>query len=286
MASFLLVLIFILVFSAAALLSQALVPIFFAKYRQMQEKKVAEASKKLDNMFIDVERRKLSLFLVLTPLGLTIAAVLIYKTVIMGVVAGIVGILLPNLLIRSWEAKRKYLFLNQLLEGIMLISGCLKAGLSIPQAFEILVEDMSGPIVQEFSWVLKEVKMGVPLEESLNRLNKRMPSEELSLITNAILVASATGGNLAKVFARIAITIRDNRKLKNNIKTLTLQGRMQAIIMAILPFAFIWFVLTFNREHFDIMLKTEVGRLMLTIGAILLAVGLFLINKFSQLPEV
>jgi tight adherence protein B len=164
----------------------------------------------------------------------------------------------------------------------MVLSGCLKAGLSLLQTFEVMVEDMQPPISQEFGWLLKEIKMGVSLEESLKRLNRRMPSEELRLITNAILVAEVTGGDLTKVLSRIIITIRDNRKIKDSIKTLTLQGRIQGIIMSILPFVFIWWVLTFNRNQFDIMLKTEIGRMLLFAASALLVVGIILVQKFSS----
>jgi tight adherence protein B len=282
----LLLLILILIFAAVILLSQAILPAFFLKYRQIQEQKVDETSKKLDNMFVEVGRKKLSLLIILAPVVFTIAGVLIYKSVVIGAISGAVGLILPNILIKYWGKKRKAIFTSQLLDGMMLLSGCLKAGLSILQAFEVLVEDMSGPISQEFSWLLKEVKMGLSLEESLNRLNRRLPSEELTLITNAILVSSATGGNLVNVISRICVTIRDTLKLKNNIRTLTLQGRLQGIIMAILPFAFVGFVLSSNKEYFNIMLSTETGRMLLGLAVTLLTVGLFLIAKFSKLPDV
>ena len=278
--------ILILAFFSVVFFTEALLPLFFAKYRQMQQKKVEAASRKLDNLFMEVERKKLSLFFVLTPLVLTLGAILIYRNLFVGMIGGVVGIVLPNLLIKQWEKRRRNIFLNQLLDSLMVLSGCLKAGLGILQAFEVLVEDTTGPISQEFSWVLKEVKMGMPLEESLRRLNKRMPSEELGLITNAILVSAVTGGNLTKVFNRITVTVRDNRKLKNNIQTLTLQGRMQGTIMSLMPFIFVWWVLSFNRQQFDIMLKTEIGRVLLAVGSILLIVGVVLIRHFSRLPDV
>jgi tight adherence protein B len=145
------------------------------------------------------------------------------------------------------------------------------------------VEDTPAPISQEVGWMLKEMKLGVSLEESLERLNKRMPSDELRLITNAILVAGITGGDLTKVFTRIVTTIRDNRKIKDSIRTLTLQGRLQGTIMSILPFIFIWWVLTFNRNQFDIMLKTELGRILLFIASICLVIGIILVRRFSTI---
>jgi tight adherence protein B len=108
-----------------------------------------------------------------------------------------------------------------------------------------------------------------------------MRIEELELMINSILVARTTGGDLPKVFSRLAITIRDKHKLKEKIKTLTLQGRLQGVIMSVLPIFFAWWVLTFNREHFDIMFQTQQGRILLFLAIILQIVGMFLIHKFS-----
>jgi len=158
------------------------------------------------------------------------------------------------MVIKIMEKKRVEKFAGQLVDGLMVISSALKGGLSLLQALEVLVEEMPPPISQEFGLILRENKIGLTLEESLRRLNGRLKLEELGLMINSVLVARETGGDLTKVFSRLATTIRDNRKLKENIRTLTLQGRLQGIIMSLLPFVFAWWVMTTNKEHFDIML--------------------------------
>jgi len=285
MASGLLIIILLVFFLAIALFIFALLPLFLERYSKMQQQKVAAASKKLDNLFMDVASKKLSLLLMLGPVVLTLVGILIYHNVLAGLAGGVLGIVLPNVIIRQYENIRRRTFLSQLMDALLILSGCLKAGLSITQSFEVLVGDTTGPVSQEFSWVLKEIKIGVTLEESLRHLNRRMPSEELNLITNAILVSSATGGNLTKVFSRISNTIRENHKLKDKIKTLTLQGRLQGIIMAILPFIFVGWMLTVNKSKFDIMLNTSIGRTLLIVASVLLVIGIVLIQKFSKLPE-
>jgi len=278
--------IFIFVFAAGSLLTEALLPLFTQLYHRRQEKKADEATKKLDNLFVEVEKKKLTYIFILLPLLMMILGLFIYHNVLAGIIDGVLGVIIPNFFISIWERIRREKFRVQLLDSLMLISGCLKAGLSLVQAFEVLVEDMPAPISQEFGWVLKEIKMGITLEDSLQRLNKRMPSEELRLITNAILVANITGGDLVKVFSRIAITITDNRKIKENIATLTLQGKLQGLIMSILPFVFIWWLLAFNRSQFEIMYNSEIGRSMLFVGIFLLVVGIFLIRKFSTVKDI
>ena len=151
------------------------------------------------------------------------------------------------------------------------------------QGFEVLVEEMPTPMSQEIGLVVRENKMGVPLEESLVRLNKRMDLEELGLVVNALLISRETGGELTKVFSRLSTTIRDNRKLKDSIKTLTLQGRMQGVIMSALPILFVLWVISVDKKHFDIMLQNEIGRGLLILAVILQVIGMFLIRKFSTI---
>ena len=274
--------IIILVMASVGLITYVLLPTSAERYHKIQEKKANEASKKLENLFLEIEKKKIILVFVLSPIALGGAGFFFFKGIIGGLIGLVLGLILPNFFIKLWEKNRKEKFQAQLLDSLLILTGSLKAGLSLLQALEVLVEDMSAPISQEFGWVLKEIKMGMSLEQSLHRLNKRMPSEELSLLINSILVAEETGGDITKVFGRLATTVRDNRKLKDNIRTLTLQGRMQGIIMSILPVVFTWWVVAFNRQHFDIMLNTELGRMLLFVAAFLQILGIFLIYKFSK----
>lgn len=280
----LLIIIFILVFASVALLIQVLLPLSLNRYSQIQEKKADEAYQKLDDLFVDVKKRKLLLAFILSPLILAGISLLIFHSLLIMFCGAVLGLALPNMFIKLWEKKRRDKFQIQLLDALMILSSSLKGGLSLLQAVEVVAEEMPPPICQEFGLILRENKMGITLEESLKRLNKRMDNmEELVLMINSVLVARETGGDLTKVLSRLSTTIRDNRKLKDSVKTLTLQGRMQGLIMSILPFIFIGWIITFNRNHFDIMLKTEFGRMLLILAVILQVIGLILIRKFSTI---
>lgn len=273
--------ILVLSFASVYLVAHQVVPLVTEKLHRTQAKKVSQAEKQLDEMFVSVKREKLFLYYTLSPLMLAGLTLLLFKQLIFALIAGAIGFILPAFIIKLMEQKRKNKFQNQLVDGLMVISSSLKGGVSLLQAIEVLVEEMPPPISQEFGLILRENKMGLSLEDSLRRLNERMNLEELGLMINSVLVARETGGDLTKVFSRLSITIRDNRKLKENIKTLTLQGRLQGIIMSALPFVFVWWVISFNRQHFDIMLNSEQGRVLLLIAIVLQVLGIYLLRKFS-----
>lgn len=276
-------LILILIFSSVILLCSQLAPLVLGRLQQAQDKKITETERQLDNMFINVKRKRLFLWYTLSPFALGLAAFVLLHNFVFTLLAIIIGIFLPTLALRQLQALRKARFQAQLIDGLMMLASCLKGGLSFLQAIEILVEEMPAPFSQEFGLVLRENKMGVGLEQSLYNLKKRMNIDELGLVINSILVARETGGDLTKVLGRLSITIRDNRKLKDSIRTLTLQGRIQGVIMSILPVVFGFGVVTINRHHFDIMLQSETGRLALFAAAALQIIGIVLIHRFSKI---
>jgi len=272
-----------LVAASIVLIISQLLPIFLERASNLHTQKVAEAEKQLDKMFIQVNRQKLFLWYTITPLIMGILGFLFLRSLGLALLAGLVSFIFPSLIIRNLKAKRRARFQSQLSDGIMVLSSSLKGGLSLMQAMEVVVEEMPVPFSQEFGLVLRENKIGVPLEDSLRHLHDRMHFEELDLVINSILVSKETGGDLTKVLARLSVTLRDNRKLKESIKTLTLQGKLQGIIMSVLPFFFVTWVISFNRSHFDIMFSSETGRVLLIIAVCLQVAGIFLIHKFSKI---
>ncbi|MFA5096536.1 MAG: type II secretion system F family protein [Candidatus Omnitrophota bacterium] len=273
--------IFILV--SVVLIAISILPLFLNIFESWSKKKEAKVAWQMDQMFYDKSPRVIVQLYFILPVLFGLAGFFIFQSLIMVVAGAVTGLIIPNLMLKMRLARRKRKFNEQLLDAITMLSSCLKGGLSLLQGFEVLVEEMPPPMSQELGLLLKENKMGVPFEESLRRLNKRMEIEELSLVVNALLVARETGGELTKVFSRLTTTIRDNRKLKESIKTLTLQGRMQGAIMSFLPILFVVWVLSVNKRHFDVMLNNDTGRMLLVTAVLLQVVGMFLIRKFSTI---
>jgi len=277
------IVIYIAVFCSVGMGFLLLLPLIADLLAKMHSKRLHNLEKQLEDMFLWEEIKKLSIYYTFFPVVLGLILFLIFRNWIFTTAGVVVGFLLPPFAIRFLQGWRKHKLKTQLLDTIMYLTSSLKGGLSFLQALEILVEEMPAPISQEFSLVLREHKMGVALEESLSRLSKRMRIEELDLMINSLLVAREMGGDLTRVLSRLSDTIRDNQKLKENIATLTMQGKIQGAIMSILPIIFVIWVLTFNKGHFDIMLSTEIGRSLLFLCAILQVIGMFLIHKFSKL---
>ncbi len=277
---------YLLVFSAVVLLvifiSEVIIPYFLGKYSKIQDKRATDISVSLEDSFIFWEKKKMLLFY-LFPFIFSIIGLILIRHILGLFIGFIVGFVMPKIIIAMAKQNRLKKFRGQLVDGLMIISSSLKAGLSFPQSIEVLCDEMPPPISQEFNLILSQSKLGVSMELALRKLRTRVPSEEVNLIVTSILIARESGGNLPLVLSRLTSTIRDNLKLKEKIGTLTLQGRLQGIIMILLPIGFAYFVYKQNPGHFDVMLQTEMGKKLLALAIGLQIVGVVMIKKISTM---
>lgn len=280
--------IMLLIFGSAAVFSFSVIPPLYGRMEEMNKRRSRELTERMDEMFIKVRVKRVAFFYTAGPIVLAITGFLAFPQEIrlLGVVAGIVvGFLAPSIYVKFLTQKRTTKFEDQLVDALMILSSSLKGGLSLIQALEVVKEEMPPPISQEFATLLGENKMGVSLEESFARLYTRMPSPALHHMITAILLARETGGNLPIIFSRIVTTIRENKKIKQNIDNLTLQGKIQGVVMSILPIAFAGVVTSSNRSFFDQLLNSDVGRMLLILAIFLECLGVFMIWRISTFKE-
>lgn len=143
---------------------------------------------------------------------------------------------LPRVVVNVLRARRLERFDLQLLEALPMMSNALRAGFSINQAFESVAEGMDAPMRQEISLFLQQLRVGVSFTEALEALDRRVGSEDLTLVCTAIDIARRSGGNLTEIFDSIAETIRARLRIHQHVRTLTAQGRLQGLVIGAMPF--------------------------------------------------
>jgi tight adherence protein B len=277
------VIIIILMSLSAGILAYLYIPHFLRRYTQIQHSRVEKVSDKLDQMFIFSERHKIVKLFTITPLTLGLLGFILTRNLV-GVSIGVaLGFIFPPIIIKNMSGQRKNKFQAQLVDGLVVLSSSLKAGLSLNQAMEVLVEEMLPPISDEFSLVIKENKMGIALEDCLEHLKQRIPVDDLDLIITAINISRETGGNLTDIFSQLVFVMREKRKLEDRVRALTVQGRLQGYIMMVLPVGFGVFIYFVSPHNFDVMVKDKIGQMLLTWAVISELIGVFLINKLSKI---
>jgi tight adherence protein B len=198
-------------------------------------------------------------------------------------VGAIPGYLFPNWYLQKKIRDRVRHFNDGLTDMITTVVGSLRAGFSFPQALKTVVEEAAPPIKDEMESVLKEMQYGTSLEDALNNLKERMPSEDLDLMIQAILIQRQVGGNLATVLDKIVETIRDRTKIQRQIHTLTAQGRLSGIVVGLLPIILGFFLYLIQPTYIGTLFHHPIGLMMLTAGAISGIIGFLMIKKITTI---
>jgi tight adherence protein B len=188
-------------------------------------------------------------------------------------------IILPFLFINILTSRRVQRFDEQLPDTLQLISGALKAGYSFNQSISMVVDETKPPISDEFARVLNEVRMGLPEKEALENSANRIGSSHFAWVVMAINVQREVGGNLSEIMEIIADTIRERARVMNQIKALTSEGRLSAIILIALPIILGVILFAINRAYIGLLFTNRIGLVMVTFSALLMIAGIVWILK-------
>jgi tight adherence protein B len=202
---------------------------------------------------------------------------------VVAILAALVAYWIPELAILMMRHRRRKAFSNQLVDGLVLMSNGLRSGFVLPQAIQMLVEEMPAPISQEFRLVQEELRLGVDLDQALENCVTRTQDQDLALVVTAIKITRQLGGNLPEVFDRIVATVRDRKVLQGKAEALTAEGRLQALVVGLLPAVFAFLLIKLNPEMMELMWKTFPGFLALLLAIVLDVVGYLWVRKLSQI---
>lgn len=189
------------------------------------------------------------------------------------VLAALVGFWLPSLWLNRRKSSRLKAFNSRLADTIVLIANSLRAGSSFLQSIEMVVRESQPPISTEFNRVVREVNLGLPFEQALTNLVRRVRSDDLELMTTAINIQHQVGGNLAEILDSIAFTIRERVRIKGEIRTLTAQGRMSGYVVGFLPIGLLAIISAIAPQFVGPMFEKPPEAFGLPLGVCLLAMG-------------
>ncbi|MCA1030992.1 type II secretion system F family protein [Bacillus timonensis] len=198
-------------------------------------------------------------------------------------IGAVLGFFLPKWYIKKKIKNRMTKFNDGLADMLTTIVGSLRAGFSFPQALKTVVEEAHSPIKEEMETVIREMQYGTSIEEALNNLKSRMPSEDLELMIQAILIQRQVGGNLATVLDKIIDTIRDRTKIQRQILTLTAQGRLSGIVIGLLPIILGFVLYLIEPEYIGTLFTHPIGMMMVGAGAFSGAIGFIMIRKLTTI---
>jgi tight adherence protein B len=205
-------------------------------------------------------------------------------------IGGFIGFLLPRFWLNRRKGGRLNAFNKQLPDTITLIANALRAGSSFLQAIELVVRESRPPISTEFGRVIREVNLGLPFDQALENMVRRVRSDDLELMATAIAIQHQVGGNLAEILDSISYTIRERIRIKGEIRTLTAQQRLSGYVVGFLPIALAGFLFVAAPGFMDPMFANPpaiaglpAGVIILIFGGIMMFIGFMLIRRIVDI---
>ncbi len=196
------------------------------------------------------------------------------------------GAFAPRMYVKQQEKSRLKRFDNQLSDMLNLTVNGLRAGFSTLQALEAVSRELPAPINDEFHRVVQEMQLGIPMEDALDHLLRRINSDDLDLVITAINVQREVGGNLAEILDSISFTIRERVRIKGEIQALTAQGRATAWVISAMPVALTALLFLINRDYIMQFFNPETrtcGIPIISLAALMVIIGFIITQKIVDI---
>ena len=202
---------------------------------------------------------------------------------VMALVFALVAFCCPYIYLKfvTWKRLRK--FLEQMPDGLDMISQSLQAGLGLTQAMVFVSKEMPDPLGTEFSVFIEEVNLGLPLADALKKFEERMNLPEVRLFNTALMVQREVGGSLAELLTKLSDIIRERFRIERLIKSLTAQNRMSAWTVCSIPPFLGTFMFFREPKLMNDMLANPAGKAMLAAAVVLEILGILVFRQVIKI---
>ncbi len=191
----------------------------------------------------------------------------------------VIGYQVPRFLVQAQRRKRQARIEAQLLEALPLLASGLRAGYGFLQALDFVARRVQEPLSWELGMTIQELQLGADFEDALNGLSRRVGSPDLDLVVTALVIQRQVGGNLAELLAMVERTMRERVRLRGEIKALTGQQRMSAIIIGGLPFFLTGVLMLLNPDYVGLLFTRTMGQIMLGVGLGMELLGIYFLRR-------
>ena len=178
-----------------------------------------------------------------------------------------------KLLLKFKAARRQAAFADQLDDSLQLMAGSLRAGHSLLRAVDSVASEADAPTSEEFARIVNETRVGRDLNDALDEVAERMGSDDFTWVAQAIAIHREVGGNLAEVLDAVGHTIRERNAIRRQVKALSAEGKLSAIVLMALPFGVTGFISLTNPGYIAKFTESLTGYTMLAVAGLMLLVG-------------
>jgi len=204
-----------------------------------------------------------------TGVGLLVSAVLGF--------AGAFGV--PRWLLSYLKKRRETKFLDHFPDSVDVIVRGIKAGLPLLDCIKMIVSEAPEPIKSEFRLIMETQAIGMPLGEACGKLYERTPLPEANFFGIVVAIQQRSGGNLSEALGNLSKVLRDRKKMKAKIQSMSQEAKASASIIGALPIAVMTLVYLTSPNYISLLFTNPVGHIMLAGSAIWMTTGVLVMKK-------
>lgn len=225
-------------------------------------------------------------FLAITVGSAAGTAVLIWAltgSLVLPVLAALIGAGAPFVVLDNQITRRTTAFMEQLPDTLSMLASSLRAGYGLVQAINTVVRDAPDPTAEEFSRALTETRLGMPVDEALTGIAERIGSEDFAWVVIAINIQAEVGGNLAELLETVAGTLRERAQVRRQVRTLSAEGRLSAIVLIALPFLIGAWIFLQSPDYLSLLWTTTPGIVMSVFAGVMMVIGVVWIRRVIEI---
>ena len=237
----------------------------------------------LDQADLEITVTRLMMFSLMAGMLAGLAASMIAVPLLVVIVCGLFGALIPFIHVFWKRKKRLDKFLEHLPDALELMSRALSAGHAFSEALHMVSMEMPEPISKEFRKTYEEQNLGLSLKLALENLTQRMPLLDLRLCVTAVMIQRETGGNLAEILEKVSYTIRERFRILGDLKTLTTSSRLSAWILCGIPIFVALAVTVINGEYMSVLWYDPRGHKLIFAASVMQLSGMLVVRKILKI---
>ena len=193
---------------------------------------------------------------------------------------GFVGFLgLPRWVLGYLCKRRQNVFLNDFADAIDVMVRALKSGLPVSEAMKIISTELGAPVGPEFLEVVEGQRIGISIDQGIERMFERMPLSEVNFLAIVMTIQSKTGGNLSEALGNLSRVLRDRKKMKMKIRSVSQEAKSSAAIIGSLPFVIMGALTMLNPNYMNPLFETSLGNILLVGSATWMMTGVLVMRK-------
>jgi tight adherence protein B len=186
---------------------------------------------------------------------------------------------LPRWILRFLKRRREAKFIAAFPDGVDVIVRGIKAGLPLLDSLKVIASDSPEPLRSEMRGILDIQAIGVPLGDACLKLYDRVPVAEANFFGIVIAIQQKAGGNLSEALGNLSKVLRERKKMKAKIQSMSQEAKASAGIIGSLPIAVMVLVWLTSPQYIELLWTHPTGRMLLAIAAFWMSMGVFVMRK-------